>query len=271
MFMNNEAPTRRAAPPIPEPVLRHVQRGEFRLGFDKFLSNRRETTGPRGLFLALLRHPRDVEERIVIYRERPSGALIIPTSLDELAVTLLRQNVPDRLLQAAADLWCEFRLSAMTPDEVVQAKAQAAADRAKRTYLARMERNRLVAEAARAAAKERVAEWLQVGRRTLDMPVPMRRLVPPEEAEFVDPHVMALRNRVSGREFLHEVLALPDLDIRSERFAVMETLDAMPGWRKLGPQRHRGQMQIVYQREGATDGKPTVLRDKPASGRRRVL
>lgn len=271
--MTSDSPRRPSplgAPTAPPKGRRRVLGGEFRKGFGRYLSTRKISSGHRGLFLALMRNPRNADERVDVFRwidDEP----VWPTSEEELVANLTREGVAPLLLEAGRSFWQDFRLSTMTPDERRQEKARLTGERAREAYLDRLQKAREMRAGMRAGTGERAAEWARAGRMALDMPVPLRRLVAPDEAEAIDPGVMALRNRVSGREFLHEVLGLTDLDIRRERFTVIAAIDAISGWTRLsGPQRHRGQIQLVYQRDG-TNGRPTVLQEAPRPPRRRVV
>lgn len=272
---------------IPADIAAKFEEDEFRMGFGPYFKRLHATSGRRGLFLTLARRPTTDAVHIRLYSVGPTGEgrPRWPTSLQEFVGLLQVQKVNANVMRAGVKVWEDFRISTMTPEERTLARAKRVGENAERWYLRRLDaaletRRRLSKERDK-VVQARVLEWGALGAKALDEPVPLRRLLPYDRAQEIDPSVMAIRNQVSGREFLHEVLALPDLNIRSERLVVAATLEAIPGWtREEGIKRHRGSLQIVFRRDG-TDGRPTVVADNatpednepepPRSTRRRIM
>lgn len=165
-------------------------------------------------------------------------------------------NLDGRVLPGDVDLlrslWAEFLRLNEKPVERETRLMQTAVRRAESVK----RRQKEVAAKNRKANEKIADEWARLGGERLDQPA------------FFDGGWF-VRNQVCGREFLHEVLGLADLNIREERLVVSEALRRLPGWERLrSPKLHRGETQFVFRRKG-TDGKPTAV-EAPAK-RRRVI
>ena len=201
----------------------------------------------RGDLVLRLRKERGKPNALSILGRDEGGRVTIPETLDE-ALSNLGEGAYPEDVEGLRALWREYLRARETPLER-EARREAAL---RRSLDALNERKGCIAARRRHDNEAKARAWALDGGPSLDRPA------------LVD-GARVVRNQVCGREFLHEVLGLADLNIHVERFVVAKALSMIPGWTRLPrPTLHRGQMQFVYRRDG-TDGKPAPSR------RRRIL
>lgn len=109
------------------------------------------------------------------------------------------------------------------------------------------------------------------GTRLLNEAVPLDDLIDADKRTEDTARQMAIRNQITPREFWTDVLGERRETWFRNSHLTSRALDALPGWRRAGGrQRHRGEIRIVYRRDG-TDGKPEIRDDIEPKTRSNVV
>ena len=220
--------------------------------FSAWLMTTYVRSNPRGELVRRMRMTSDRLGALPTFRFDRTGGTVPAETLNDVLMALSEHGASREDVEGAKTLWREYLRSRETPFERQARQEQDAV----RRLLEQRDRQQRVAARMRHDNESKARQWAIAGGPRLDQPASL-------DGDW------AVRNQVCGREFLHEVLGLTNLNIHVERFVVSKALSFLEGWTRLPrPTLHRVQMQFVFRRDG-TDGKPTSV-ERPIK-RRRVV